>query len=158
PLALYVHIPFCRELCFFCGCTVVIDRKPESGVRYLEHVRRELAALTPHLKRRRRLGQLHLGGGTPTQLTPHPLRALHRMIAAEFSLEPDAEQAIEVDPRVTTLEHVDALRELGFNRISLGVQDFDPDVQHAVNREQSEDSTRELLLECRRRGFRSINV
>jgi len=158
PLALYVHVPFCRELCFFCGCTVVIDRKPESGVRYLESVRRELAAMTPHLKRRRRLGQLHLGGGTPTQLAPESLRALHLMVAGEFALEPDAEQSIEVDPRVTTFEHVAALRELGFNRISLGVQDFDPEVQRAVNREQSEEATRGLLLECRRRGFRSINV
>lgn len=158
PLALYVHVPFCRELCFFCGCTVVIDKKASSGERYLGTLRAEKALVDPHLRRRRRLGQLHLGGGTPTQLSPDALRRLHAIVTEGFALEPDAEQSIEVDPRVTTLEHVAALRELGFNRISLGVQDFDPVVQKAVHREQSREGTEALFAACRAAGFRSINV
>jgi oxygen-independent coproporphyrinogen III oxidase len=158
PLAVYVHVPFCRELCFFCGCTVVIDNKPATAQRYLERLRREIALVVPHLRRRRRVGQLHLGGGTPTHLTPRELEDLHALIAAELSFDRDAELSIEVDPRVTSGEHVATLRRLGFNRISLGVQDFDLAVQKAVNREQSEEATRSLFETCRLAGFSSINV
>lgn len=158
PLAIYTHIPFCRELCFFCGCTVVITNKPERNRTYLDRLKRELSLLLPHLKHRRTIGQLHLGGGTPTHLTPAELRELHQMYSAEFTFTPDAELAIEVDPRVTTAEHIDTLAALGFNRISLGVQDFNETVQKAVNREQSEEATKSLFQHCRRAGFRSINI
>jgi len=158
PLAIYVHIPFCAELCFFCGCTVVVTNNPAANTRYLDRLRAELALVTPHLRRRRTAGQLHFGGGTPTHLTPAELEELHGLLSEHFQFTADAEKAIEVDPRVTTPEHVAALRKLGFNRISLGVQDFDPTVQNAVNRQQSEEKTRELFELCRRSGFTSINI
>lgn len=158
PLALYIHIPFCKELCFFCGCTVVITNNPDKNTQYLERLERELALLTPHLQKRRTLGQLHLGGGTPTHLSPAELQRLVGMLQQYFSWTPDAERAIEVDPRVTTKEHITTLASLGFNRISLGVQDFDPVVQKAVNREQSESATVELYHTCRAAGFHSINI
>ncbi|MBI3819809.1 MAG: oxygen-independent coproporphyrinogen III oxidase [Planctomycetes bacterium] len=158
PLAIYTHIPFCKELCFFCGCNVVITNIPSRNRTYLDRVKKELAMLTPYLKHRRTLGQLHLGGGTPTHLTPAELEELHGMFTKEFTFTPDAELAIEVDPRVTSHEHIDTLARLGFNRISLGVQDFNITVQKAVNREQSEEQTKELFQHCRARGFRSINI
>jgi oxygen-independent coproporphyrinogen-3 oxidase len=158
PLAVYVHIPFCKELCFFCGCNVVITNVPARNRRYLDHLKKELSMILPHLPHRRTLGQLHLGGGTPTHLTPEELEDLAGLFRSEFQFSPGAELAIEVDPRVTTREHVETLARLGFNRISLGVQDFDPSVQEAVNRQQSEEMTKQLFRQCREAGFRSINI
>ncbi len=158
PLAVYVHVPFCDALCFFCGCTVVIQRDRGLGAGYLARIRRELALVVPHFPERRRVGQLHLGGGTPTWLSPEEIERLHDQLAEELAFDADAEKSIEVDPRVTTAEHVATLRRLGFGRISLGVQDFDAAVQRAVNRVQPEEATRALVEECRRAGFVSVNV
>lgn len=158
PLSLYLHLPFCESRCSFCGCLVVVTKKREVAARYLDALRREIRLLAAALRDRRRVVQYHWGGGTPTYLEPAQLQSLHRAVAAEFVLDPGAEMAIEIDPRVTTCEQVDLLRALGFNRLSMGVQDFTPEVQAAINRHQSRMQTRALFEYARRAGFGSINV
>ena len=158
PLSLYVHIPFCDERCSYCGCNVVITKKHEIAVDYLERLYREIDLLAEHLPDRRTLSQYHWGGGTPTYLSPAQMEQLHGRITRHFDIQPGAEVAIEVDPRVTTREQIELLAKLGFNRISMGVQDFDPQVQAAVNRNQSEAETRRLYDVCREFGLGSINL
>jgi oxygen-independent coproporphyrinogen-3 oxidase len=158
PLSLYTHLPFCQERCSFCGCYVVITRKPEVSARYLQYLERELAMLAEHLGERRRVVQLHWGGGTPTYLTIDQMSALFAATTRHFSIDPHAEVAIEVDPRVTTHEQIDWLRAAGFNRLSMGVQDFTPVVQDAIHRIQGEDATRALFDHARLSGYESINV
>ena len=158
PLSLYVHLPFCEERCSFCGCHVVITRKREVAAKYLEYLQREIDLLAAALPRRRGVSQYHWGGGTPTYLATQQMAALQEKVRENFEILPDAEVAIEVDPRVTTHEQVDLLRELGFNRLSMGVQDFTPAVQQAINRGQTEVQTRELYDYCRQIGFGSINL
>lgn len=157
-LSLYLHLPFCAERCHYCGCNVVITRKREVAERYLDGLEREIRAAAGCLGHRRRLRQLHWGGGTPTYLTVAELRRLGEVVRGSFELEADAEMAIEIDPRVTTVEQLEALRELGFNRLSLGVQDFTPEVQRAVNRVQPFEPTAELVAAARGLGFPSINI
>ena len=137
---------------------VVITRKPEVAERYLDYLHREIAMLAEALGPRRRVVQYHWGGGTPTYLSVPQMAALHGEVTRHFEIEPGAEVAIEVDPRVTTAEQLALLRDLGFNRLSLGVQDLTPDVQEAVNRIQPEEVTRGLFDEARRLGFESINI
>jgi oxygen-independent coproporphyrinogen-3 oxidase len=158
PLSLYIHLPFCEERCSFCGCNVVITKKREVSHKYLDYLHREIDMLAEALPNRRRISQYHWGGGTPTYQTPGEMAALHKKITEHFTIDEDAEVAIEVDPRVTSFEQVDLLRELGFNRISMGVQDFTPEVQEAINRNQTEKETVELYDYCRKIGFKSINV
>jgi oxygen-independent coproporphyrinogen-3 oxidase len=158
PLSLYVHLPFCSRRCTFCGCNVVISRKHEISEAYLDYLHREIDLLAESLPDRRRLSQYHWGGGTPTYQTVAEMRALHEKLLSHFTLEPDAEVALEVDPRVTTREQMAALRDMGFNRLSMGVQDFTPDVQAAVNRNQSEEQTRTLHDMARSMGYHSINM
>ena len=158
PLSLYAHLPFCEERCTFCGCMVIITKKREVAARYLGYLHRELDLLAAHLGGRRRVVQYHWGGGTPTYLSPAQMEELHGVVTRHFDVEPGAEAAIEVDPRVTTHEQIDVLRRLGFNRLSMGVQDFTPEVQEAVNREQGEKETRALFDHAREQGFDSINV
>jgi oxygen-independent coproporphyrinogen-3 oxidase len=158
PLNLYVHLPFCDERCLFCGCTVVISPERTPLRRYLDCLVREVRGVAARLGGRRRVTQYHWGGGTPTYLAPTEMRELQAAVAAEFDIDPKGEIAVEVDPRVTTPEHLATLRELGFNRLSLGVQDFAADVQQAVNRIQSFETTRDLVAEARRLGFQSTNV
>jgi len=158
PLSLYVHLPFCEERCLFCGCHVIVTKHREMAAPYLEMLKRETALLASRLPHRRRIAQLHLGGGTPTYYTPAQLTDLLTPLLREFRPMPGAELALEADPRVTTAAHVDALADLGFNRISLGVQDLTPEVQRAVNRVQSLEQTAALVEHARRRGFRGINV
>ncbi len=158
PLSLYAHLPFCGHRCTFCGCHVVITSDDEIVETYLGYLHREIDLVAAHLPSRRRVSQYHWGGGTPTHLTVRQMEALHRKVTEHFALEPDAEVAIEVDPRVTTVEQLDALRSLGFNRLSMGVQDFDPDVQAAVDRNQTEAETRRLYDLGRAKGFASINL
>jgi len=158
PLGLYIHLPFCAERCLYCGCNVVITRKRAVAEHYLEILAREIRMVAERLGDRRRLRQLHWGGGTPTYLTPAELRALAACIRQEFDLDPGAEVAIEIDPRVSTREHLEALRELGFNRLSLGVQDFTPEVQELIHRVQSYEQTAELIETARNLGFASINL
>jgi len=158
PLSLYVHLPFCEERCSFCGCSVIITKKREVAARYLEYLDREIDMLAAALGGRRGVLQYHWGGGTPTYLSLAQIEALHRQLTSHFEIRPGAEVAIEVDPRVTTFDQLRLLRELGFNRLSLGIQDFTPEVQSAVNRIQPEALTRALFDEARRLGFESINA
>jgi oxygen-independent coproporphyrinogen III oxidase len=158
PLSLYLHLPFCEERCTFCGCMVVITKKRDVAATYLDYLKRELAMLGSSLAGRRRVVQYHWGGGTPTYLTPAQMTDLHQTVAAHFDIDPAGEVAIEVDPRVTTFEQLDVLRQLGFNRLSMGVQDFAPAVQAAVNRVQPVEMTRRLFDHARQLGFASINV
>jgi oxygen-independent coproporphyrinogen-3 oxidase len=158
PLSLYLHLPFCEERCTFCGCTVVITRKREVAARYLTYLEREIELVARALNRRRRVLQYHWGGGTPTYLSVDQIERLHHFVAERFEILPEAEVAIEVDPRVTSLAQLETLARCGFNRLSMGVQDFTPDVQAAVNRVQSEASTQTIVTEARRLGFTSINI
>lgn len=158
PLSMYVHIPFCEARCTYCGCSAVISphRGPEQ--EYLPVVARELELLQAQLGARRRLNQLHWGGGTPTFLTPEQCQQLAQAISSCFELSDGAEVAIEVDPCVTTMAHLSVLRELGFNRISMGLQDTKPEVQAAIGREQPLALTRDQVFEARRLGFASVNI
>jgi oxygen-independent coproporphyrinogen-3 oxidase len=158
PLSMYVHLPFCEARCTFCGCNVVISPRRGPEEAYLEAVEAELDLLRDALAPRRTLNQLHWGGGTPTYLSPEQCRRLFKAIATRFELTPHAEVALEIDPCVTTMEHLATLRELGFNRLSMGLQDLDPAVQAAVQRVQPLDLTREQVEEARRLGFKSVNI
>ena len=158
PLSLYVHIPFCRERCLFCGCNVVIDRHDELAPGYASEIQRELTLIGEQLGPEQDLLDLHLGGGTPTHLSPSELAHLVRLCEAPFGSKPQRERSIEVDPLVTSDEHLQTLRELGFSRISMGVQDLDADVQAAIGRNQSAESTREFQLRCQAHGFGSIHM
>jgi oxygen-independent coproporphyrinogen III oxidase len=158
PLSLYVHLPFCEARCSYCGCSVVISRRREIAERYLDYLEREIAMLASCLNGRRRVVQHHWGGGTPTYLNLEQIERLDRTIGRYFTIDGDAEKAIEIDPRVTSRAQLDLLRALGFNRLSMGVQDFTPEVQAAIGRHQSEAQTRELFEYARAIGFESINV
>jgi len=158
PLSLYLHVPFCEARCAYCGCAVVATTKRHAAVTYLEYLSREIAMLSAALGARRRVVQYHWGGGTPTYLTPAQIAGLDGLVRRHFDIAPDAEQAIEIDPRVTTREQITLLRRLGFNRLSFGVQDFSETVQHAIRRHQSEAETRALYWFAREAGFASINV
>jgi oxygen-independent coproporphyrinogen-3 oxidase len=158
PLSVYMHLPFCEHRCSFCGCNVVITPHREVASRYLQAVEQEIDLLASHLPDRRMVSQMHWGGGTPTYYTPAQLSEMFGRITSHFTFTPDAELGVEVDPRVTTFEHLEMLRSLGFNRLSMGVQDFNPKVQEAVNRIQSYELTRDLIVRARELGFTSINV
>lgn len=158
PLSLYTHLPFCEERCTFCGCHVVITARRERSTEYMGYLGREVELVARQIPHRRKVAQYHWGGGTPTYYSPGELRQLHQTFLDRFEILPGAEVAIEVDPRVTTLEHVDVLRDLGFNRISMGVQDFTPEVQAIINRYQDQKGTRDLFDYCRKQGFESINI
>ncbi len=158
PLSLYAHIPFCRSRCSFCACTVLITRNPRVSENYLGYLLREIDLVAPLLGGRRSVAQLHWGGGTPTYLDPAQIRRLFAKFAEHFTLLPDAEVALEVDPRVTTTEQLEVLRSFGFNRISMGVQDLDDAVQEAINRVQPGGMTRSLVADARRLGYHSVNV
>lgn len=158
PLSLYIHLPFCTNRCLFCSCNVIITQQREQIEKYLSYLFRELEARANRMDLQRPVIQFHLGGGTPTYLSPGQLLRLFEAVRQYFSFDPGAEIAIEVDPRVTTPEHLAVLYELGFNRISMGVQDFDPVVQAAVHRIQPVEQTETLVNQCRKLGFQSINI
>jgi oxygen-independent coproporphyrinogen-3 oxidase len=158
PLSLYVHLPFCEERCLFCGCHVVVTRQREIADRYLGFLEREIAAVAALLGRGRRVTQLHWGGGTPTYLSAEQMRRLFGALSDRFAIDPDAEIAIEVDPRVTTAEQLATLRELGFNRLSAGVQDFSAEVQDAIGRRQTHAQAAALVERSRALGFASVNL
>jgi oxygen-independent coproporphyrinogen-3 oxidase len=157
-LSVYLHVPFCAEMCLFCGCNVVITRQEERVERYLARLERELSTLAASGVGRRGVQQYHWGGGTPTALSTEQIARVHGWFADAFQFEAGAEVSIEVDPRVTTTEQVALLAELGWNRISMGVQDFNPQVQEAVKRVQSEAQTREVIEAARRAGMLSVNI
>lgn len=157
PLSLYVHLPFCEELCSYCGCNVIVARKKSIADSYLDHLLKEVELAARRLGPRRSFDQLHYGGGTPTFLSEAQLTRLFAGITKHFEPTADAEMAIEVDPVVTTMDQLELLRAQGFNRLSLGVQDLDPQVQRAVRRVQSAEETAEVVSTARRLGFRGIN-
>ena len=136
PLSLYVHIPFCESLCYYCACNKIITRHHERGETYLRYLSREVDLYTAQLGVGQAVSQLHLGGGTPTFLSDGELRELMTMLRRSFTLAPDGEYSIEVDPRTVDATRLATLAELGFNRLSFGVQDFDPAVQKAIHRVQ----------------------
>lgn len=158
PLSLYFHIPFCESLCLYCGCNVVINKRHEVAQPYLEHLKREIDWVSAKVDPSRPVEQLHWGGGTPTYLSPAQIEDLYSYINARFSISASAEISIEIDPRVTTDEHLGALRRAGFNRLSLGIQDFDPRVQQTINRVQPYEVTKRLFDYSRELGFESINI
>jgi oxygen-independent coproporphyrinogen-3 oxidase len=157
-LSLYFHLPFCETLCWFCGCTTVITADYAKSATYVEYLGREMAALKPLLNPRRRAVQLHFGGGSPTFCKPDHLRRLGELIRQYFTFAPDIEAGVEVDPRRLTRDHLVALREVGFNRASMGVQDNNPEVQKAVHRIQPLEVTRQAVEWVRETGFSSLNI
>jgi oxygen-independent coproporphyrinogen-3 oxidase len=158
PLSLYLHLPFCEARCLYCACNVVITPHTTVAEPYLDYLEREADLVAAQLGTHRPVAQLHLGGGTPTYFAPEQLRDLMGRLRRRFAFADGAEMALEVDPRVTTRDHLEALAEEGFNRLSLGVQDFDPTVQETVRRVQSVEQTRALMEDARELGFGSLNI
>jgi oxygen-independent coproporphyrinogen III oxidase len=158
PLSLYVHVPFCESVCYYCACNKVITRHHERAAEYLQALNTEMDLTLAHLGRAPAVSQLHLGGGSPTFLSDAELTQLMQDVRGRFRLAPGAEISIEVDPRTVTEQRLVHLRGLGFNRLSFGVQDFDADVQKAVHRIQSFDSVEALMRQARELGFESTNV
>lgn len=157
PLSLYVHIPFCHQLCYFCACNKVITRHQHKADIYLDYLEKEIISRA-QLFKNRTVTQIHWGGGTPTYLSEAQSARLMAMLKAHFTLADDAEISIEIDPRQIELSMLDHLRGLSFNRMSMGVQDFNKDVQKAVNREQDEAFIQALLERARQLGFQSTNL
>jgi oxygen-independent coproporphyrinogen III oxidase len=158
PLSLYFHLPFCESLCLYCGCNVVITKRHEVCAPYLEHLKREVDRVREAVAPGRRVAQLHWGGGTPTFLSAEQIEEFYCYVRERFEFAPDAEIGIEIEPRVTSDEQCRVLRRLGFNRLSMGVQDFNSLVQQTVNRIQPYEMTRRLFDYCRALGFESINI
>jgi len=158
PLSLYVHIPFCENICYYCGCNKIITKDHGRSAQYVDYLAREMAMVSDRLGQRRAVMQSHWGGGTPTFLDPDEMRGVMAALRRHFDLLADGEHSIEIDPRRVTDARMDLLSELGFNRISLGVQDFDPEVQAAIRRVQSYDETRAVVTAARRLGFQSISM
>jgi oxygen-independent coproporphyrinogen III oxidase len=158
PLSLYVHLPFCDTLCYYCGCNKVITRDHTRSAKYINYLEKELELLDPLLGAERRLCQLHWGGGTPTFLAREEMARLVGAIDRHFVRTADFECSIEVDPRRVEPGTMEFLAGLGFNRVSIGVQDFDPAVQHAVHRIQSEEVTRAVIDAARASGYKSVNI
>jgi len=158
PLSLYVHVPFCNTLCFYCACNKVITKDHGRSAKYIRYVAREIDIVSSILESDAPVAQLHLGGGTPTFLARDEMSSLIGHLRGAFPFAPDAEVSIEVDPRKVDASTIAFLGSLGFNRISVGVQDFDPAVQKAVNRIQSEDETRTVIESARANGFVSVNT
>ncbi len=158
-LSLYLHLPFCRTLCFYCGCNVTISRNLERGQAYLEQIKREAAAAAEELgAARREVVQVHLGGGTPNFFPPRELGELMSFLKSSFRFHPACEIGVEVDPRTMTEEHLDAFADAGVNRLSAGLQDLDPRVQKAINRVQSAEATRAVVDGAHQRGIESVNL
>ena len=158
PLSVYAHIPFCESLCYYCACNKVVTRHHDRAARYLDNLIHEIGLHRERLGGRRQMSQLHFGGGTPTFLSDAELARLVAALDEAFERTADIEASIEVDPRTVSADRLAALKRLGFNRISFGVQDFDAQVQQAVHRIQPESQVRELMAAARRLGFESINV
>ncbi len=157
-ISLYFHFPFCPQLCYYCGCNVIISRNETRINRYLEYLKKEIQLLRGLIHPDRKVTQLHWGGGTPNYLNPQQIRTIFQAIQEAFDFTADAEISVEIDPRTLTPDHLPLFRELGFNRLSFGVQDFEHQVQVTINRIQPEDMTRRVVEESRALGFPSINV
>ncbi len=158
PLSLYVHIPFCESVCYYCACNKVITKHHEKAAEYLRYIAREVELQVAHFGKGQNVSQLHLGGGTPTFLSDQEIEDLMAMIRRNFTLVPGGEYSVEVDPRTVTPDRLRTLYRLGFNRLSFGVQDFDPAVQKAVHRVQPAAQVFKLVEAAREIGFESLNV
>ncbi|MBI1931790.1 MAG: oxygen-independent coproporphyrinogen III oxidase [Ignavibacteriales bacterium] len=157
-ISLYFHIPYCDTLCYFCGCNMIISRNRERINKYISYLKNEIDLLRTYIKPGRKVAQIHWGGGTPTHLLPEEITDLISYINGNFNFVENPENGCEIDPRELTYEHLSALRKGGFNRISMGVQDFNPKVQKAVNRIQPEELTRKVVDWVRELKFKSINL
>jgi oxygen-independent coproporphyrinogen III oxidase len=157
-ISLYFHFPFCDTLCYFCACNMIITHNRNRIAEYNTYLKKEIDLIRPLISSKRKVAQLHWGGGSPSYLDPDQIIDIGSYIKKNFDFKDDIEASVEVDPRGFTRDHLQALRDCGFNRISLGVQDFDQDVQKAVNRIQPEQLTRDVVEWCREFGFRSINI
>src|SRR6202522_3948309 len=158
PLSRYMHIPFCESLCLFCACNVSIQKNKKVAIPYLDALKREIEHVSQRVSKNRPVIQFHWGGGTPTYLAPAQMEDLFGHARQRFSFAPDAEIGIEIDPRVTNRAHLESLRGLGFNRLSMGIQDFQPKVQETIHRVQPYEMTRDLIIAARELGFESLNV
>jgi oxygen-independent coproporphyrinogen-3 oxidase len=158
PLSLYVHIPFCESLCYYCACNKIITKHHERGAEYLHYLEREVDLNIAHLGQGQVVSQLHLGGGSPTFLSDAELAQLMAMLRRNFQFAPGGEYSVEIDPRTVTRERLAHLAELGFNRLSFGVQDFEPAVQKAVHRIQPAEQVFDLVAAARELGFESVNA
>ncbi len=157
-LSLYFHFPFCESLCYFCGCNMMVSRDRRLIREYNEYLKKEIDLITPLISKRRKVSQMHWGGGTPSYLLPEEIRDIGAFIKSKFVFAEDIEASVEIDPRGLTFEHMQAFREIGFNRTSFGVQDFNLQVQEAINRVQSEEITRQTVEWARELGFKSVNL
>lgn len=160
PLSIYVHVPFCASPCFYCGCNRIITRDVKRAEKYLEDLKKEVTMVAPLFESDREVSQLHFGGGTPNFLSPEQLGGFMDFLLQHFHFSASANRdiSIEIDPRCVKPDDIAALARMGFNRASLGVQDFDPEVQAAVNRIQSVEETLDVIKACRDNGFKSVNV
>lgn len=158
-LSLYVHLPFCHRLCFFCGCNMLVTQKQDLVSGYLDALEQEIDRVAREIDHARRpVVQIHWGGGTPTYLKPDQLERVYHALTSRFRLAEGAEVSLELHPAVTSDEQLVTLKRIGFNRVSMGIQDFDPKVQEAVNRPQPYEVTRDLIARCRELGFESVNT
>jgi oxygen-independent coproporphyrinogen III oxidase len=158
PLSIYVHIPFCASLCYYCACNKIVTHDRQRGSQYVDLLAREVALHTPHMRDQRHVSQLHFGGGTPTFLSNDDLERLTLVLFEAFVCSPEAEMSIEIDPRTTTARRIEFLGWLGFNRMSIGVQDFDAEVQRAVHRVQPAGLVFDAIAAARESGFKSVNL
>ena len=158
PISLYFHFPFCAKLCYFCGCNMRVTQDRSLVRKYLDHLKLEIDMISEMIAPGRRAIQMHWGGGTPTHMEPDEIREVGEYIKQRFAFAPGIEASVEIDPRNLTEEHIAALSDIGFNRTSFGVQDFNPQVQKAINRVQSEEITRETFRWARDHGFGSVNL
>ena len=158
PLSLYVHLPFCRDVCFYCACNKIVTRDTGKAALYLDFLAREIGLQAELFREDPRVSQMHWGGGTPTYYDAAALKRLFALLAGHFAFMPHGEYSIEIDPRTVEPGTIHALREMGFNRASFGVQDFDPAVQAAVHRVQDPGRTLVLVETARRAGFESVNT
>lgn len=157
-ISLYFHFPFCESLCYFCGCNMMVSRDRTLIREYNERLKREIETLAPLISDKRPVSQMHWGGGTPSYLTPDEILDVGEFIKSKFNFAEDIEASVEIDPRGLTRAHVEAFKKIGFNRTSLGVQDFNPQVQETINRIQPEDITRQTIEWAREFRFGSINL
>lgn len=157
-LSLYFHFPYCDTLCYFCGCNMMVTQNRKHIAEYNEYLKRDIDLLVPMISPKRKVQQMHWGGGTPTYLEPDEIRDIGNYIKERFDFAEDIEASVEIDPRGLTKDHLQALRDVGFNRTSFGVQDFNQKVQEAVNRIQSEELTTQTIEWARELGFESINL
>ena len=158
PVSLYLHVPFCAELCLYCGCNTAVTRSYKAVAAYVDCLEREVELVTKHLPGRLDVSHIHWGGGTPTILSPEDLGRISSRLGTAFAVRPDAEIAVEIDPRTITLAHIEALAASGLNRASLGVQDFDPRVQEAIKRIQSFEQTAQVAAWLRQAGVKGLNL